>query len=161
MKCYKVYTNNELFKTIQNDEALALGAEHQWINVTDIVWNSDGTVTGTYQLNPVGKFRHIMEDGRLFIGISRFHGHTRKRHNLPDAGGRTETICHECGASVCGEGTFYINKPPLSTHILRITGGEEATYPPFMKVQLVLYYQGKDSNVLFTIKILDENILYY
>lgn len=160
MKCYKVYTNNELFKTIQNDEALALGAEHQWINVTDIVWNSDGTVTGTYQLNPVGKFRHIMEDGRLFIGISRFHGHRRQRHNLPDAGLREETIYHECGVSVCGEGTFYINKPPLAAHILGKVK-EWFEDPPFMKVQLVLYYQGKDSNVLFTIKILDENILYY
>ena len=160
MKCYKVYTNNQLFKTVQSNEALALGAEHQWVNVTDIVWNSDGSVTGTYQLNPVGKFRHIMEDGRLFIGISRFHGNTRRRHNLPGAGDRTETICHECGVSVCGEGTFYINKPPLSTHIRGKTM-REGLDSPFMKVQLVLYYQGKDSNVLFTIKILDENILYY
>jgi hypothetical protein len=160
MKCYKVYNNNQLFKTVQSNEALALGAEHQWVNVTDIVWNSNGSVTGTYQLNPVGKFRHIMEDGRLFIGISRFHGHTRRRHNLPGAGDRAETICHECGVSVCGEGAFYINKPPLSTHI-RSKTAETRLNPPFMKVQLVLYYQGKDSNVLFTIKILDENILYY
>lgn len=158
MKCYKVYNNNQLFKTVQSNEALALGAEHQWVNVTDIVWNSNGSVTGTYQLNPVGKFRHIMEDGRLFIGISRFHGHCRRRHNLPNAGSRAETIYHECGVSVCGEGTFYINKPPLSTHIRSKTEGLDS---PFMKVQLVLYYQGKDSNVLFTIKILDENILYY